>query len=109
MLWVEYESSEKITKELVQEVVHRLYDLVIPWPVAAEDSKERDGINIIAYDGFREDRDDSSETISQHEECDCPRNHKHVQGSSSIRDCGDCGQTTAKNFREASGTRESES
>ena len=53
MLWVEYESSDIINKQVVTDVVHRLSQLVFPHPVAAEDQRIN-GLHIIAYDSLEE-------------------------------------------------------
>ena len=50
MLWIEYESSEVITKDVIKDVVI-INKLLYPTPVAAEDQKP-DGFGIIAYDGY---------------------------------------------------------
>src|SRR5205809_572359 len=55
MLWLEYESSQTVTKQLVQEVVCGIYQLIKPSPVAAEDWNNDSGIAIIAFDGTHDD------------------------------------------------------
>lgn len=66
MLWLEYESSQTVTKQLIQEVVYRTYQLIKPSPVAAEDWNNNGGIAIIAYDGTHDDfsSSDNSDYLS---------------------------------------------
>jgi len=51
MLWIEYESSELVTKELVRDVLVNVNDLLYPTPIAAEDQRP-DGFGVLAYDGY---------------------------------------------------------
>src|SRR5271170_7624412 len=71
MLWVEYESSETVNKQVVQDVISKLVDLVSPTPVAAEDYRVC-GIGIIASDecGNSASSDSSSGEPDVQEELD---------------------------------------
>jgi len=51
MLWIEYESSELVTKELVRDVLVNVNNLLYPTPIAAEDQRP-DGFGVLAYDGY---------------------------------------------------------
>jgi hypothetical protein len=51
MLWIEYESSEFVTKDLVRDVLVNVNNLLYPTPIAAEDQRA-DGFGIFAYDGY---------------------------------------------------------
>jgi hypothetical protein len=51
MLWIEYESSESVPKEVIGEVIKNIQRLMYRTPVAAEDQNPN-GFGIFAYDGY---------------------------------------------------------
>jgi hypothetical protein len=51
MLWIQYKSSETVTKDLIQEIVFNIHKLLSPTPVAAKD-QTINGFGIFAYDGY---------------------------------------------------------
>lgn len=51
MVWIEYEGSEVVTRDLVRDVLVNVHKLLYPIPIAAEDQKPN-GFGIFAYDGY---------------------------------------------------------
>ena len=84
MLWLEYESSQTVTKQLVQEVVCGIYQLIKPSPVAAEDWNNDSGIAIIAFDRTHDD-------FSSSDNSDYPSINDLVTGLSLDQQCSRTG------------------